>query len=31
MGEILNAKCDQCGFEQQFRFGAGMGDHLFLP
>ena len=28
MGEILNAKCDQCGFQQQFRFGAGMGDHL---
>lgn len=28
MGELLNAKCDHCCFQQQFSFGAGMEDHL---
>lgn len=30
MGQILFATCNNCGFQQQFCFGAGMGDNLTL-
>jgi hypothetical protein len=28
MGQMLFAICNNCGFQQQFSFGAGMDDHL---
>jgi hypothetical protein len=28
MGQIVIAKCDNCGFKQEFTFGAGWADHM---